>query len=125
MQGTEGRRGIKNLQIRDRSFERVSDFIYLGNMINENNDNAKCMQERITIGNRACNVNRILFNSKMISRACTFMVYKTLVPCVELLLVSYQMPPQVADRGMLTRYGGYWGNKIPGADQNQQLLPCS
>jgi len=29
------------------------------------------------------------------------------------------VPPQVADRGMLARYGGYWGNKIPGADQNQ------
>jgi hypothetical protein len=35
------------------------------------------------------------------------------------LLVSLRVPPQVADRGMFTRYGGYWGNKIPGADQNQ------
>jgi len=35
------------------------------------------------------------------------------------LLVSHQVPPQVADRGMLAKYGGYWGNKIPGADQNQ------
>jgi len=26
--------------------------------------------------------------------------------------------PQVADRGTLTRYGGYQGNKIPGVDQN-------
>ena len=34
------------------------------------------------------------------------------------LLVFYQAPPLVADRGMLTRYGGYRGNKIPGADQN-------
>jgi len=25
----------------------------------------------------------------------------------------------VADRGRLTRYGGYWGNKIPRVDQNQ------
>jgi hypothetical protein len=79
MRGTEGRRGIKNLQIGDRSFERVSDFIYLGNMINKNSDNAKCIQERITIGNRAYNMNRILFNSKMMSRACKLMVYKTLV----------------------------------------------
>jgi hypothetical protein len=58
MLGTEGRRGIKNLQIRDKSFERVSDFIYLGNMINENIDSAKCIKERTTIGNRAYNVNR-------------------------------------------------------------------
>jgi len=25
----------------------------------------------------------------------------------------------VADRGRHTRYGGYWGNKIPRVDQNQ------
>jgi len=36
----------------------------------------------------------------------------------EELLVSHRAPPPVADRGMFTRYGGYWGNKIPGADQN-------
>ena len=35
------------------------------------------------------------------------------------LLVSHWVPPQVADRGTLARYGGYRGNKILGADQNQ------
>ena len=25
----------------------------------------------------------------------------------------------MADRGRLTRHGGYWGNKIPRVDQNQ------
>jgi len=25
----------------------------------------------------------------------------------------------VAERGRLTRYGGYWGNKIPRVDENQ------
>jgi len=34
------------------------------------------------------------------------------------LLVSHRAPPQVVDRGTLTRYGGYQGNKIPGVDQN-------
>jgi len=33
------------------------------------------------------------------------------------LLVFNQAPPQEADRGMLTRYGGY--RKYSGADQNQ------
>jgi len=41
-----------------------------------------------------------------------------IMACVE-LLVSHWVPPRVADRGMPARYGGYWGNKIPGADQNQ------
>jgi hypothetical protein len=36
----------------------------------------------------------------------------------EELLVFHRAPPRVADRGKLTRYGEYRGNKIPGADQN-------
>jgi len=35
------------------------------------------------------------------------------------LLVSHQAPPQVADRGRLTRYCGYWGNEMLRVDQNQ------
>jgi len=35
------------------------------------------------------------------------------------LLVSHRAPSQVADRSWLTRYGGYWGNKISTVDQNQ------
>jgi hypothetical protein len=31
----------------------------------------------------------------------------------EKLPVSYRVPPQAADRGIPTRYGGYRGNKIP------------
>jgi len=40
------------------------------------------------------------------------------VKIINQLLVSHPAPPQVADRGKLTRYGGYRGNKIPGVDQN-------
>ena len=36
----------------------------------------------------------------------------------EKLLVSHRAPPQVADRGTLTRYGRYRVNKIPGVDHN-------
>ena len=34
------------------------------------------------------------------------------------LLVSHQAPPQVVDRGRLTRYGWYWGGPKPAP------LPC-
>jgi len=37
----------------------------------------------------------------------------------EELPVFHRAPPLVADGGMVTRYGGYWGNKIPGADQDE------
>jgi hypothetical protein len=42
----------------------------------------------------------------------------------EKLLVFHRVPPQVADRAMLARYGGYRGNKILGADQNQYRCPA-
>jgi len=35
------------------------------------------------------------------------------------LLVSHHVHPQVVDGGRLARYGGYWGNKIPRVNQNQ------
>lgn len=36
------------------------------------------------------------------------------------LLTLHRAPPRVANRGTLSRYGWYRGNKILGADQNQQ-----
>jgi hypothetical protein len=36
----------------------------------------------------------------------------------EKLLVAHRAPSQVADRGTLTRHGGYRRNKVPGVDQN-------
>ena len=34
------------------------------------------------------------------------------------LLVLHWVSSQVVDKVMLSRYGRYWGNKTPGADQN-------
>jgi hypothetical protein len=51
-------------------------------------------------------------------------VYYKVIICVRItntrvrLSVSHRARPQVADRGMLSRYGGWVGNKIPPADQN-------
>ena len=38
------------------------------------------------------------------------------------LLVSHRDPPQVADRGTLTRYGGYRGNKYAGCTKTSTAL---
>ena len=40
---------------------------------------------------------------------------------VLLRVILHRAPPQVADRGTLSRYRGYWGNKIPKADQKTDL----
>ena len=38
-----------------------------------------------------------------------------------LSIILHRVPPQVADRGTLCRYRGYWGNKIPRADLKTDL----
>jgi len=43
----------------------------------------------------------------------------------ENLLVSHRAPPQVADRGTLTRYRGHRRNKIPGSGPKLAILPGS
>ena len=53
----------------------------------------------------------------------SFFMYSNIICYIYLLsreeqLLSHQAPPHVADRGMLTRYGWYRGNKIPRADQS-------
>ena len=49
-----------------------------------------------------------------------FVVLNNNFPCE--LLVPNHAPPQEADRGRLTRYGGYRGNKIPGAGKIRLVL---
>jgi len=54
---------------------------------------------------------------------CPFNMLKNQTPSLrnqtrEKLLVSHRVPAHVADRGTLTRCGGYRGNKIPRVDQN-------
>jgi len=59
------------------------------------------------------------FNSKSIHTfICILMMMMMMMITHVGLLAPHQAPPQVADRGMLTRYNGHRGNKIPGVDQN-------
>jgi hypothetical protein len=51
-------------------------------------------------------------------------IFRQILNCCECSIpYTYQKTSSnkilVAYRGTLTRYGGYWGNKIPGVDQNQ------
>ena len=56
-------------------------------------------------------------NISVIQQDTQYLMINFIHTC-EKLLVSHRVPPQVADRGTLTRYGGYRGNKIPGVHQN-------
>jgi sorting nexin-29 len=76
----EYRRDVGDLRIGNKTFEAVQSFQYLGNSTsNTNNNNNKCIKERIMMGNKAYYANRQLFNSSLISRSSKLQIYHTLV----------------------------------------------
>jgi len=57
----------------------VSEFKYLGNFIENNNRNDRCIKERIQTGNKAYYANLQMLKSKIISRRSKLQIYKTLI----------------------------------------------
>ena len=53
MSAVRNRRELQNLRIGNKIFEGVSEFKYLGNIIENKSRNDKCIKERIQTGNKA------------------------------------------------------------------------
>jgi len=68
-----------NLVIRDKMFERVSNFKYLGSILNQTNEIREELKKRINLGN-ACfySVNKLL-GSRVLSKRLKIRVYKTII----------------------------------------------
>jgi hypothetical protein len=79
MSMSENRRKTQDLKVEGKSFMGVSNFIYLGNMLSNDNRNDNCVKEMIQAGNRAYFANLRLLKSKMVSRAAKLQAYKTLI----------------------------------------------
>jgi len=75
----EHRRNIGDLRIGNKTFEAVQSFQYLGNIIGNTNNNNKCINERIMMGNKVYYANRQLVNSSLLSRSSKLQIYRTLV----------------------------------------------
>ena len=60
-------------------FEGVSEFKYLGSIIENNNRNGRCIKERIQTGNKAYYANLQMLKSKIISRRSILQIYKSLI----------------------------------------------
>jgi hypothetical protein len=72
-------RESQNLRIKNKEFEGVSDFKYLGNITENKNLDGKCTKERIEAGNKAYYANLQMLKSKNISRRSKLQIYKTLI----------------------------------------------
>ena len=66
-------------EIGNKEFEGVSEFKYLGNIIENNNRNDRCIKERIQTGSKAYYGNLQVLKSKIISRRSKLQIYKTLI----------------------------------------------
>jgi hypothetical protein len=72
-------RGPQNLRIGNKEFEGVSEFKYLGNIIENKNRNDKGITKRIQAGNKAYYANLQMLKSKRISRRSKLRIHKTLI----------------------------------------------
>jgi hypothetical protein len=68
MSATGNTRGPQNLRVGNKEFEGVSEFKYLGNIIQNKNRRNKCIKEGIQAGNKAYYANLQMLESKRISR---------------------------------------------------------
>jgi hypothetical protein len=71
------RRSVKEVTINGVTYEGVSEFIYLGMLINNDNSVEKEIQKRILAGNRTYFAAISLFRSRLLSRATKILLYKT------------------------------------------------
>ena len=61
------------------TYEGVAEFVYLGTLISNDNSVEKEIQRRILAGNRTDFATVSLFRSRLLSRATTIILYKTLI----------------------------------------------
>jgi hypothetical protein len=75
---SENRRKPQSLKVGNKTSEGVNNFIYLGNIIDNENRINKCVRERTQAGNKAYFANNKLFRNKFISRSTKMQIYRTI-----------------------------------------------
>ena len=69
----------EDFKTKNRTFERVDTFKYLGSSLNERNEILPEIKERIAAGNRAYFSLQNVFRSKNISKRTKKVIYKTII----------------------------------------------
>ena len=70
---------MKSVSYETLTYEGVTEFIYLGTLISNDNSVEKEIQRRILAGNRTYFAAISLFRSRLLSRATKIILYKTLI----------------------------------------------
>jgi hypothetical protein len=75
-------RQIQNLKVGDKTFEGVSSFRYLGNVIDKEGRIGECVKDRIQGRNKAYAANYHMLKSKITKRSVKVQIYKTVIRSV-------------------------------------------
>jgi hypothetical protein len=86
---SENRRKPQSLKIGNKTFEGANNFVYLGDIMDNENRINKRVKERIQAGNKANFANIKLFKNKLISRNTKMRIYRTVVRTVVRPVVTY------------------------------------
>jgi hypothetical protein len=73
------RRSMKGATINGVTYEGVTEFIYLGTLISNDNSVQKEMRRRILAGNKTYFAAISLFRNRLLSRVTKIRLYKTLI----------------------------------------------
>jgi hypothetical protein len=79
MSTSSTKRTPQSISIDNRTFEGVSQFRYLGALVNSQNEISDCINDKIQKENRAYFANQTFFKSKLITRNTKVKIYRTLV----------------------------------------------
>lgn len=82
MSASESRRKAEDLVVVVKTFQGVSNFRYLRNLIDNENKISSCVMDQIQAGNKAFYASLHLLKSRLISRTSKTQIYKTLIPPV-------------------------------------------
>jgi alpha-galactosidase/6-phospho-beta-glucosidase family protein len=121
---SENRRKPHSLKVGNKTFEGVNNFVYLGNITDNENRIKKCVKETIQAGNKANFANNKLFKNKLISRSTKMQIYRTIVrPVVTYGSETWTLPTteenalRISERKIMRKiYGsvtenGIWRNQ--------------
>ncbi|KAI5708261.1 hypothetical protein M8J77_019306 [Diaphorina citri] len=76
---SEERRAVENLEIGGKTFKGVTQFKYLGEVVDNTGKIGNAIKERLQIGNRAYFANQTLLKNRLITRKTKMKIYKTII----------------------------------------------
>jgi hypothetical protein len=70
---------FRDIEVEEKSYEAVNQFIYLGSQINSKNSIQEEIRLRIQVGNRSLFANKKLLKNKDLNAVSKLQIYKSII----------------------------------------------